>query len=263
MPPAYPAAVVGAHLRRAPTSPSRRAPTVLIRSGRRLAPFGALLLLLLGLAVRPTPAQAAFWVPDTSRTTAGLAGVACGSPGFCKAVGFDGTIRSWNGTSWSADTSGTAQLLLGVACASPSLCKAVGEGGTILSWNGRSWSPDTSGLTGTLRGVACLAPSFCKAVGFDGTIVSLLAPSGGASISDISPTSGPVAGGTFVTIGGYGFKPGARVFFDGVEAPFVYVPNTRTLAVRTPAHAAGPVTVTLRNLDGSGATLPNGFTFVP
>jgi len=84
----------GVHLRRAPTSPSRGAPTVLIRSGRRLAPFGALLLLLLSLAVRPTPAQAASWVPDTSGTTADLAGVACVSPRFCKAVGSSGTIVS-------------------------------------------------------------------------------------------------------------------------------------------------------------------------
>ncbi len=84
------------------------------------------------------------------------------------AVGDNGSILRWDGTSWSAVTSNTTENLYGVHCVSASDCWATGGGGTILHWNGSVWSaPVASGTTGLLRGVSCqpLTPDHCYANG--------------------------------------------------------------------------------------------------
>ena len=58
-----------------------------------------------------------------------LLSISCTSTTFCKAVGDDGTVVSWNGMQWSADNSGTTNYFTGVSCASTSFCKAVALGG--------------------------------------------------------------------------------------------------------------------------------------
>lgn len=63
-------------------------------------------------------------------------------------------------------------------------------------------------------------------------------------IGSLSPTSGPITGGTAVTIKGFGFSAGAAsVTFGGVAATSVTVVNDTTLTVDTPAHTAGFVDV--------------------
>lgn len=91
-------------------------------------------------------------------------------------------------------------------------------------------------------------------------------PDGGMAqpptISAVSPTSGPMTGGTTVTITGSRFADGATVKFGEAAGLQVVVTNALRLTARTPAVTnPGRVGVTVTNPDGTSATLPDAFTF--
>lgn len=87
-------------------------------------------------------------------------------------------------------------------------------------------------------------------------------------ISSISPSSGPTAGGTEVTITGNNFDPKiicivpcpTKVRFDNTEVIPKSESNTK-LVVVTPAHAAGVVDVTVIIADGRTVEKRNGFAY--
>ena len=81
------------------------------------------------------------------------------------------------------------------------------------------------------------------------------------TISGISPTTGPIGGGTVVTITGTNFQNGATVTFAGVAATSATVNSSTRIAATTPAHAAGTVAVNVTNPDAQSATLPGAFTY--
>ncbi|HEV2032732.1 MAG TPA: fibronectin type III domain-containing protein [Candidatus Dormibacteraeota bacterium] len=65
------------------------------------------------------------------------------------------------------------------------------------------------------------------------------------SVTSVSPTAGPMAGGTTVTINGFGFTTAISVKFGATAAAsFTPVSDTQVTAV-SPAHAVGPVDVTV------------------
>lgn len=82
------------------------------------------------------------------------------------------------------------------------------------------------------------------------------------SISQVSGTAGPAAGGTTVTITGTGFEPTDTVTFDGYEAA-ITARTATTLTVVTPPHAPGAVSVFVmtEDLARSAAVLPGAFTY--
>ncbi|HYC88753.1 MAG TPA: IPT/TIG domain-containing protein [Thermoanaerobaculia bacterium] len=93
-------------------------------------------------------------------------------------------------------------------------------------------------------------------------------------ITSVTPSEGPVFGGTRVVIRGSGFSDvcivcsppfsGLSVFFGGTPALDVDFIDSTTVEAITPAHLPGTVGVTVRQLDGSNPnefTLPNAFTF--
>jgi hypothetical protein len=90
-------------------------------------------------------------------------------------------------------------------------------------------------------------------------------------IASVQPSAGPTTGGTLVTITGanLGLPPNfscilpcpAVVRFGSSEVPVSEESNT-SLTVRTPAHAAGTVDVTVRTGDGRTATVGNAFTYI-
>lgn len=81
------------------------------------------------------------------------------------------------------------------------------------------------------------------------------------TISNISPQTGHINGGTRVTITGANFLSGATVTFGGLPGVRVLVFNGTYLSVSTPAHAAGAVDVTITNPDGQSVTRTTGFTY--
>ena len=80
-------------------------------------------------------------------------------------------------------------------------------------------------------------------------------------ITSLSPTSGPAAGGTTVTISGTGFAVGATVTFGGTAATNVNVLGSTTLTAVAPAHASGSVNVVVTNPGGQSATSTNGYSY--
>jgi glucose/arabinose dehydrogenase len=81
------------------------------------------------------------------------------------------------------------------------------------------------------------------------------------TVTSISPTSGPAAGATAVTITGTGFLSGATVTMGGTAATNVVVVSSTSITAKTAAHAAGAVNVVVTNTDTQGGTLTNGYTY--
>ena len=81
------------------------------------------------------------------------------------------------------------------------------------------------------------------------------------TVSSVSPSSGPVGGGTAVTITGANFAAGASVTFGSAAATNVTVVNSTTITATSPAGTAGAVTVTVTNSGGQSGSLNNGFTY--
>jgi acid phosphatase len=107
------------------------------------------------------------------------------------------------------------------------------------------------GLT-TFPGAAAGAPNMSEFFG--------PTPNTAPNVSGATPSSGPVAGGTSVTISGTGFATGATVTFGGTSASAIVAGSTTINAV-APAHTSGTVNIVVTNPDAQSGTLTNGYTF--
>ena len=101
-----------------------------------------------------------------------------------------------------------------------------------------------------------------EVVADSGGVLSFSTGAAGPRIDSVSPASGPLSGGTPVTIRGAGFLAGATVAFGGVTAQGTTVASGAEVRTTSPAGAApGPVAVTVRNPDGTSASLDGGFRY--
>lgn len=82
------------------------------------------------------------------------------------------------------------------------------------------------------------------------------------AVMTITPVKGSVNGGTFVTITGQNFLPGALVGVGGNCTGVSVAMDGKSLTCTTTAHAAGKVDVTVTNTDTQSATLAQAFEFV-
>ncbi|MBI5359860.1 MAG: IPT/TIG domain-containing protein [Planctomycetes bacterium] len=81
-------------------------------------------------------------------------------------------------------------------------------------------------------------------------------------ITSVSPTHGPIAGGTSLTISGNNFSNGLIVKIGPNNATSVTVVNSSTITCLTPAVAvASTVNVTVTNPDSQAVTLTAGFSY--
>jgi len=129
------------------------------------------LLVLEPLTLPVANAQALTWTPVTSPVRNTLDSVYCASASDCWAVGYDGTIIQWTGSSWKTVTSPTNNTLQSVYCIGAGDCWAVGGVGTIIQFGGSAWTSVTSPTSNTLHSAFCVSASDCWAVGFNGTIL--------------------------------------------------------------------------------------------
>jgi hypothetical protein len=74
-------------------------------------------------------------------------------------------------------------------------------------------------------------------------------------VAAVLPLTGPLAGGTAVTISGTGLTGATAVLFGGVPATNVVVVSDTSITATTPAHAAGPVDVTVTTPAGTAVGL--------
>ena len=80
------------------------------------------------------------------------------------------------------------------------------------------------------------------------------------TVTMVTPGSGPLAGGTSVSITGSNFTGATAVTFGGIAATSFSVNGSGTIVATTPAHAAGAVNVAVTTPSGT-FTLTNGFTY--
>lgn len=85
----------------------------------------------------------------------------------------------------------------------------------------------------------------------------------GPELDSLAPTSGPVTGGTPVSIWGANFTDGLVVTFGDVEALDVNVVDEGLLLCTTPVAEEGIVDVAVTNPDGQMAMLEQAFEFLP
>lgn len=113
------------------------------------------------------------WVLFPSCTTKALLGVWGNQSDRVLAVGVDGTVCLWNGTTWTGPLAGVPS--------NQALNKPWGNGkseiwiptnnGEILNWNGSTWRSQNSGTLVPLRSVYGIGPGELWAVGYSGTIL--------------------------------------------------------------------------------------------
>ena len=90
----------------------------------------------------------------------------------------------------------------------------------------------------------------------------LPAPSPRISVTSISPTKGPVTGGTTVKINGSGYQTGATVTFGSTPATVVSVDaNSNSMTVTSPKVTAASVVSVTVTVGNQTSTLNNAFTY--
>lgn len=93
-------------------------------------------------------------------------------------------------------------------------------------------------------------------------VTSSVQLSAGPTATSISPTVGPISGGTPLTITGTNLAIGASVLLGGVPATNVVRVSDTTITALSPSHAAGLVDVAVTNPDAQSSSLVNGFAYV-
>jgi hypothetical protein len=83
----------------------------------------------------------------------------------------------------------------------------------------------------------------------------------GPTITSLSPSAGPVAGGTAVTIAGTNLGSAQSVKFGSLTAVITADSSTSITATVPPASAAGTATVVVKTPGGSSPTTGSGFVF--
>ena len=82
------------------------------------------------------------------------------------------------------------------------------------------------------------------------------------TISSVTPSAGPTAGFSSVTITGTNFITGATVTFGGSACTLPVVVSATTITCSTPAHAVGAVSVVVTNPDNQTATQSIGYIYL-
>jgi len=191
-----------------------------------------------------------------------LRGAAWGGPAGDErfvVVGQAGAVlTSPDGRQWSGAQTTTRQDLNAVAWCGTRFV-AVGAAGTVVcSEDGVRWQEEESPVTQWLNAIAW-SGARAVAVGEYGTIIeAAVVP----SVSSVSPSGGPLAGGTTVTITGTGFTGTTAVNFGANLGTAIVVNSDTQVTCKSPAGAAGPVDVTVTAPGGTSPVNANDkFTY--
>ena len=174
-----------------------------------------------------------------------LAGTSAGSYSELVADGADVSGTILDVTSVTPAAYGTVFDILHNTSGSPVTGEFSYEGssvtqGEVLSIDGRKYQASYTGGTGndfTLTDVTNPPP-----------------PAPAPVITSISPTSGPIAGGTTVTIDGSNLFGAAYVFFGNTQAVSFSIVSSTEIQATSPAESAGTVNVTVTTPGGTSAT---------
>lgn len=94
-----------------------------------------------------------------------------------------------------------------------------------------------------------------------GFTYSATATASSLAVTGVTPASGPMAGGTLVTIAGQGFAAGAIVTIGGVPATNVTVLSPTQILASTPAASVSGPAIVVVTVNNVGNALTGGFTY--
>src|SRR6266852_8182172 len=172
-------------------------------------------------------------------------------------AGASGNSRTAN--SGAATTTTANELIFGAATVATTV-KGAGSGFTsrIITSDGDNAEDRVVTTKGSYSATAPLNPSGAWVMQMVAFKASL---SPAPTVGSVSPSSGPAAGGTAVTITGTNFVTGTAVTFGGAGATSVVVVSATQITATTAAHAAAAVNVVVTNPDTQSGTLTNGYTY--
>ncbi|HUR79633.1 MAG TPA: IPT/TIG domain-containing protein [Thermoanaerobaculia bacterium] len=133
--------------------------------------------------------------------------------------------------------------------------------GTITSGQGTNAIAYTAGAAGSLTLQVTVTAAGCPDTKSANVNVTAAPPA--VTITSVTPNAVSYLGGRQIVIAGTGFLAGATVTIGGNAATNVTVNSATQITARTPAHAPGPVNVTVTNTNATSATLTNGLTYLP
>lgn len=93
------------------------------------------------------------------------------------------------------------------------------------------------------------------------TSLGLYTYQAGPTVTTVSPSGGPLAGGTTITITGTNFLTGATVKIGATDCTGISVDSVTQITCTTPAKSAGAYTVTVTNTDNQAGSKTSGFTY--
>ena len=210
----------------------------------------------------------------TSVTFVSSTQLTANAPSFTNGGTVDVTVTTTGGTSAtsSADQFTYSDVIPTVTSISPT--HGPNGGGNKITITGTGFTSAATVMFGANAGTSVTfvsstqltanAPAYASYVTVDVTVITTGGTSATSSadqysydgvnptVTSISPTTGPAAGGTSVTITGTGFTSAATVKFGGNAATSVtYVSPTQIIAV-SPA-GTNTVDITVTNIDGTSA----------
>jgi len=154
----------------------------------------------------------------------------------------------------------------------PAQTTPTAQGGTIAVYNGfvpPAGDPNTSGFvytpatnfSGTDTAVFYTSDDGVTYTPSGTVIITVINPA--PTVTSISPSSGPTAGSTSVTITGTNFTGATAVKFGATSATGFTVDSATQITATSPAGAAGTVDVTVTNTNGTSTTgASDRYTFV-
>lgn len=149
---------------------------------------------------------------------------------------------------------GTSITITGANFLSGATVSVGGVPATNVNWvNSTTMTATTPSGTAGAKDVEVTNPDTSS-----GTGAALFTYAVPPTVTAISPTTGPVTGGTTVTITGSGFVNGATVTLGGVPAANVVFGSSTSLTASTPARGPGTVNVVVTNpntISGTGSGL--------
>ena len=160
-------------------------------------------------------------------------------------------------TGWVRTFGGTTNDFVNAVAPGPS-------GGVIATGTFTGTADFDTDPVGTSNVSTVTAPSTSKAQPYVLQLDSngLSAAPAAPTVSSVSPSSGPAAGGTSITVSGTGFVSGATVTVGGSACTSVTFISSSSLSCTTPAGSAGAANVVVTNPDSQTGTGVGAFTFV-
>lgn len=189
-------------------------------------------------------------------------GVAYGA-GLFVAVAGTGTNRvmtSPDGVNWTPGPAASSGYWMAVTYGGGQFVAVGFSGAVMTSPDGITWTAQTSGNSALWRAVAA-GPQYVAAGQTTNQPIMSSFIYAAPTVTSVSPATGPVSGGTSLTLTGTGLRSGTAVTIGGAACGSITVVDDTTITCISPPGSEGLANVNVINTDSQTAALANGFEF--